>query len=258
MPSPERSYLSTHRAHDVHATMRRWKALAKEAGLVPVRIGKQGEYVVTGFRPRVKYPDSAPWIYLSAGVHGDEPAAVLGLLEWAEEHAEMISRHPFLIIPVFSPWGIANNRRNDDDDIDPNRNFNNPGYGFMADWRQFIGGRRIRLSLTLHEDFEATGSYVYELSNRDEYRAEVYLAASEAAIPHEPGASIDGMAAKNGVIRRKRAPDMPGLPEALVLHLAGADVTMTFETPSEFSLYHRAKAQRLFIGSAVRYALKNP
>lgn len=259
MSPEEKRYLVSHRAHDVHAVMRRWKALAKEAALVPDRLGKQGEFVVTAFRSRIKYPDKAPWIYLSAGVHGDEPAPVLGLLEWAEENVDLLARHPFMIVPLFSPWGIANNRRHDLDDIDPNRNFNNPAYGFMSAWRSFIGGRQLRLSLNLHEDFDAQGTYVYELSHRGEFRAEVYLAASSKIIPHDTGKTIEGMSAKNGVIRRKRGiPEMPGLPEALVLHTAGAAVSMTFETPSEFSLFDRVRAQKSFLSAAVRYAAKHP
>ncbi len=259
MPSEEIRYLTTHHAHDVNATMRRWKDIAKAAGLVPERLGKQAEFVVTAYRPRVQYPDKAPWIYLSAGVHGDEPGAVLGLLEWAESNADLIARHPFLIIPCFSPWGITHNRRNDPDDRDPNRFFNAPEYGYMATWRDFVGSRKLRLALTLHEDFDTGGTYAYELSNRAEFRAEVYLAAAAHAIPPDSGKSIEGISIKNGVIRRKRGvPDMPGQPEAIVLHLAGAQVTLTFETPSEFSLFLRAQAQSLFIDAAVRYAIKHP
>ena len=259
MLSEEKRYLASHRAHDVHAAMRRWKEIAGDAALVPERLGKQGEFVVTAFRPRIKYPDKAPWIYLSAGVHGDEPAPVLGLLEWADENIELIARHPFLIVPVFSPWGITHNRRHDADDRDPNRHFNIPSYGFMGRWREFIGSRKLRLALTLHEDFDAKGCYAYELSTRNEFRAEAYLAASSRVIPPDAGKTIEGMSATNGVIRRKRGvPDMPGQPEAIVLHLAGAAATMTFETPSQYSLFDRVQAQRHFIDAAVRYATKHP
>ena len=259
MPTPEKCYLKNHRAHDVHALMRRWKSISTEAGLVPVRLGKQEGFVVTAFRPRIKYPDGSPWIYLSAGVHGDEPAAPLGLIEWAEENTELLAKYPFLIIPCFCPWSIANNSRNGPDGEDPNRNFNHPAFGYMRTWQDFVARKNLRLAISLHEDYDANGTYVYELSNRNEFRAEVYLKAAERAIPPEPCNSIEGMRSKNGVIRRKRkAPDMPGLPETLYLHQKGAEVAMTFETPSEYSLYHRANAHRLFISAAVKYIVKNP
>ena len=259
MPTEEKRYLASHRAHDVPAIMRRWRAIAKEAALVQDRLGKQGEYVVSAFRSRLKYSDKAPWIYLSAGVHGDEPAAVLGLIEWAEKNITLIARHPFLIIPVFSPWSFAHNRRHDADDHDPNRNFNIPAYGFMQSWQNFIGDRKLRLALTLHEDYDANGNYVYELSNRNEFRAEAYLTAASQTIPPDTGKTIEGMSANNGIIRRKRGiPDMPGQPEAIVLHVAGAKVTMTFETPSEYSLFDRARAHTQFIDASVRFATKHP
>ena len=259
MPTPEKRYLKNHRAHDVHALMRRWKSVSTKAGLVPVRLGKQEGFVVTAYRPRIKYPDGSPWIYLSAGVHGDEPAAPLGLIEWAEENTELIAKYPFLIVPCFSPWSIANNSRNGPDGKDPNRNFDNPAFGHMRMWQEFVRNKDFRLALSLHEDYDANGTYVYELSNRKEYRAEVYLAAATRAISPETDKSIEGIRSKNGIIRHKRKlPELPGLPETLYLHQMGAKVAMTFETPSEYSLYHRASAHRLFISSVVKYTVKNP
>ena len=68
-------------------------------------------------------------------------------------------------------------------------------------------------------------------------------------IPVDPRKSIEGMRAAGGVIRRKvvRVPDLPGLPEALVLFEEHTDHSLTFETPSEFSLYRRVLAHKAFL-----------
>jgi hypothetical protein len=63
---------------------------------------------------------------------------------------------------------------------------------------------------------------------------------------------IDGQRAKNGVIRRRTLPThLPGMPEAIELHVRGCPVTLTFETPSEFDLEKRVRAQVMFIEVAM-------
>jgi hypothetical protein len=77
-------------------------------------------------------------------------------------------------------------------------------------------------------------------------------------IAPDPRASIDGRRALDGVIRRSTIPSgLPGLPEAIVLWQLGCPVTLTFETPSEFSLDDRVQTQADFVSAVLHHAVPN-
>jgi hypothetical protein len=59
------------------------------------------------------------------------------------------------------------------------------------------------------------------------------------------------------VIRRSKVPDMPGLPESVALFMHNTRSTLTFETPSEFSLANRVRAHKMFL-QTVTAELKPP
>ena len=72
-------------AHDYSALIRKWRALSKKT---PLRVGKVSTpkslsffEVTNGLLSREK-----PCLYISAGIHGDEPAPCWALLEWAEKN----------------------------------------------------------------------------------------------------------------------------------------------------------------------------
>ena len=62
-------------------------------------------------------------IYLSAGIHGDEPASTEALLVWAQENAARLRGMPLLLFPCLNPWGLRNNMRLDQSGTDLNRAF---------------------------------------------------------------------------------------------------------------------------------------
>ena len=71
----------------------------------------------------------------------------------------------------------------------------------------------------------------------------------------DPRRIIEGSRAQAGVIRRsKLPPNFPGMPEAFVLWQLGCPITLTFETPSEFSLDDRVAAQAAFVAAALKHA----
>ena len=122
-------------------------------------------------------------------------------------------------------------------------------------WRRVLADRRLSLAICLHEDYDAQGCYVYELQRRADahWGAALLAQAATQDLPVDPRREIDGMRAQKGVIQRHRVPThLPGLPEAIVLHQLGCEVSLTFETPSEFSLDHRVAAQARFIEAAMQ------
>ena len=63
----------------------------------------------------------APSLYVSAGIHGDEPAGVEGLIQWAEDSLPLLTGWNFSFFPCLNPWGLERNIRTDAEGRDLNR-----------------------------------------------------------------------------------------------------------------------------------------
>jgi hypothetical protein len=118
-------------------------------------------------------------------------------------------------------------------------------------WREVVGDRRLALGLCLHEDYDGQGCYLYELTQRKGSIGAAILRDTARILPTDPRPRIDGRHAKDGLIIRRVMPNLPGHPEAIVLHYLGAPIALTFESPSEFCLLDRIAVQRRFIESAL-------
>jgi len=240
--SKAQEYHTSHRAHDYKFLIKRWRSVARAGGLRLKEFFRDGDYPHYFLEPTK--PRDGQSFYLSAGIHGDEPASPQGLLRWAEQNPGMVRSANLLIFPCLNPWGIENNRRSNARDRDLNRDFQNARIGLISAWRKVIGDRQFDLTITLHEDYDAQGVYVYELTHNNRL-AEVALEAARPFIPPDGRRKIDDSYAKQGVIRRKIDPDnfpLPGLPEAVYLMFHHTDSSLTIETPSEFSLLSRVEA----------------
>ena len=246
-------YLRRHRAHDVEALLERWVAVARGAGLDMVEL-----------RPGVPYLRTrGPWceeraVYLSAGIHGDEPAGTEGLIGWAESRIDWLRSASCLIIPCFNPDGLRQNTRRDATGTDLNREFHHTRNPLISAWRERMEGMRFRLALCLHEDYDATGTYLYELGEVGESIGNECLDACAEFIPRESRAEVEGMAMDRGLLFHggdllELLEEMDeGLPEAIYLRVHHAVTALTFETPSEFGLDLRVAAQVRCIEAALR------
>jgi murein peptide amidase A len=193
-------------------------------------------------------------VYLSAGIHGDEPAGPLALLELFRE-SQWPDDTELVVCPLLNPAGASLNRRENRDGLDLNLQYLNP---HAAEVRAHVGWLQAQgtfdMAICLHEDWEAQGFYLYEL-NPDGLlpglAAEVIRAVSTVCpIDHSP--EIDGRAANGGVIR---PPDDPRSrsewPEAFYLFTRHTRLSYTFEAPSDFPMETRVAAT----AAAVRTAL---
>jgi murein peptide amidase A len=244
----------THRAHHYGTLMRQWAAFAKQERLPLKRFVTIGEHPVY-FLESCAAAKNQEAIYLSAGLHGDEPAPPWALLAWAQKHIKLLHERPFLIFPCLNPHGLINNTRRDERGVDLNRSFNHLDDPLIAAWLKVMKDRRLTFGLCLHEDYDAQGCYLYELTTKRRTVGRSILDKVAKIIPWDTRRSIEGRKAKEGVITRRIPPELPGHPEAIVLHLMGAPLTLTFETPSEFSLTDRIAAQMQCITAAVRHGL---
>ena len=197
-------------------------------------------------------PANALRIYLSAGIHGDEPAGCLALLDWIEKNPKRARELDLRILPCLNPWGLAHNKRCDELGRDLNRCYRDSAGSHTADHIALLKSQRFDLALILHEDYDAQGCYIYETSNHRPHLAEKILSAMSDHITPDPRRTIDGSRARNGVIRRRVSPEtMPEWPEAFALHFFHAKRTFTIETPSEFSIDLRVDAHRAAITAAI-------
>jgi hypothetical protein len=193
-------------------------------------------------------------IYLSAGIHGDEPAGPLALLELFREN-----RWPddveLIVCPLLNPTGAALNRRENRDGVDLNRQYLNPRAAEVRAHIEWLARQGpFDMAICLHEDWEAHGFYLYELNPGGllpGLAAEVVRAVS-AVCPIDRSPQIDGRAAKDGVIRPPDDPRVrPEWPEAFYLFTQHTRLSHTFEAPSDFELPVRVAA----LATAVRTAL---
>ncbi|MEP6809725.1 MAG: M14 family metallocarboxypeptidase [Chthoniobacterales bacterium] len=246
-----------HRSHDYALLVRRWRAVARGAG------ARLQEFATAGKLPvyflRTAEP-SANTIYLSAGIHGDEPAGPAALLAWAEGNAASLRSHPFLLFPCLNPWGLLNNSRYDADGCDLNRTFADKRLPTpVRELERLIAGERFALSLTLHEDYDATGFYVYEVMRRAPFWGELLLQKARPLIAIDSRPTIDRRHARAGLVRRQFKPErFSAMPESIYLHRRHSYRTFTTETPSEFALEKRIAAHVAVIEESVRLAQNSP
>ena len=186
-----------------------------------------------------------PGLYLSAGIHGDEPAAPEALLQWAERNAKRLAKWPLLIFPCLNPWGLRNNVRTDSQGRDLNRLFHLDKHPVVAAVRKITRPHRFEIALLMHEDYDAQGIYLYEVQRGRRGFGDALLRSAEKILPRDPRRTIDTSIAKRGLIRRRISPakfEEMGYPEAIWLHLFHSEQTFTFETPSEAALELRVRA----------------
>lgn len=200
---------------------------------------------------------SGPQVYLSAGIHGDEPAGPLALLKLMGEgfFPEGVS---WAICPALNPAGLAAGRRENSGGVDLNRDYwkrRTREVAAHAAWLESMGPPGLFISL--HEDWEAAGFYFYEINlGVDEpCRAGEIIDAVRPWFPPDPGHEIDGHSPRGpGWIYHEAEADVPeGWPEAIFLAKLGCPLSFTFETPSHAEIASRVAAHCAAVRTACRH-----
>jgi protein MpaA len=227
--------------------------LGKKAGLKFSKIGEADGYPCYEIVSPIL--SSKDGIYLSAGIHGDEAGAVLGLLQWAENNVDLLSSLPLLIYPCLNPWGLENNLRYNSHGQDLNRMWDGSATQLIGSIMQRLRGVRFRICLCLHEDYDGQGIYLYAPGGSPKVRkiADAVLSATEKIIPRDQRKKIDERKCTNGMIFPKPSkPPVEGMPEALFLYRNCGRVNFTVETPSECAIHQRADAHAQMIRTALQ------
>ena len=202
---------------------------------------------------------TGPTVYLSSGIHGDEPAGPLALLDLLAGRLFDEDCH-WLLCPALNPTGLAAGSRDNEAGIDLNRDYRLVRSPEVATHRTWLASQpRPEFFLSLHEDWEATGFYLYEINlGRDvPHRARGIVDAVRPWFPPEAGPEIDGHSPREaGWIYHEAEADVPdGWPEAIHLAKLGCSLSFTFETPSHATLASRVAAQCAATNQAIHMLL---
>jgi hypothetical protein len=190
-------------------------------------------------------------VVLTAGVHGDEPAGVETVARFLEQRPSWARGFQFTIFPCMNPHGYDHNLRNNYDNLDINRQYHHSSLPEVDAQKRVLAGRRFDLHITLHEDVDAPGFYVYELSRRRLQIARKIAARVARILPLDTRPIIEGRRSREGVIHRAYPPrDMKHWPEAIYMFAAHCDHTLTTETPGAFEFERRVKAQTIALRTA--------
>ena len=177
-------------------------------------------------------------LYLSTGIHGDEPAGPLATLEllkqnpWADEVDTWLC-------PCLNPTGFALNRRENAEGHDLNRDYRHLRTGEIRAHAGWLTRQPFfDITVVLHEDWEANGFYLYEL-NPDHLPslAEAIIEQVARVCPVETAPLVDSWPVHHGIIRPNVPPqDRPQWPEAIYLIHHKTRLSYTLEAPSDFPL----------------------
>jgi murein peptide amidase A len=183
-------------------------------------------------------------LYISAGIHGDEPAGPKAVLQLLQDNVWPNDVEVWLC-PVLNPTGLALNQRENAQGIDLNRQYLSPG---AEETRAHVAWLNRQppfdVTLCLHEDWEAHGFYVYELNadNQQSLADQIVLRVSDAC-PIDPSPIIEGREASQGIIRPVNSPfSRLDWPEAFYLIHHKTRLSYTLEAPSDFPLDTRVSA----------------
>jgi hypothetical protein len=199
-------------------------------------------------------PSNAPLnIYISTGIHGDEPAGPLAVRQLLQENL-WPENLALWLCPCLNPTGSALGRRENAQGTDLNREYLHPSaFETLAHVAWLERQPRFDLCLCLHEDWESHGFYLYELNPEQRPSlADKLVAAVAAVCPIDLSENIEGRAAKGGIIRPNLDPrSRPLWPESFFLLTYKTRLSYTIEAPSDFPLPTRVAA----LTTAVRTAL---
>lgn len=231
---------------DAKEFLHRFVQTAQRAGFVVEHFGEAPDGTPMLVAWRKPEGPAVLSVCVSAGIHGDEPAGPLAVLQWLA----MGVPDPgvsWTIFPLLNPTGWDAGTRENSARVDLNRDYFamlQPEVASQVAWLERRGAN-FDWAVCLHEDWEAKGFYLYEVGRPEALQiGRAILRAVEPVLPVETAPEIDGMPAQRGLIRPAGDLSVRGTswPEALRYIKNHAPLCHTFETPSAAPLAKRMAA----------------
>jgi protein MpaA len=195
-------------------------------------------------------------VYISSGIHGDEPAGVLALCQMFQEKL-WPKGLDLWILPCLNPRGFDLGTRENEDGLDLNRDYRSLKAAVTRGHIQWLQKQpSFDFTLCLHEDWEAHGFYLYELNpDLRPSVSEKMIDAARKVCPIDLSPEIEGRKASGGIICAN--PDLlkrPDWPEAFYLIHHKTRTTYTLESPSDFPMSTRVAALVAAVTAALEFA----
>jgi predicted deacylase len=199
-----------------------------------------------------------PRVYLSAGIHGDEPAPPLALLSLIES-GDLDGRAVWFLCPLLNPDGMARGTRENASGVDLNRDYRHlesPEVRAHAAWLR--SQPNFDICVCVHEDWESTGFYLYELNpDKRASAAQPMITAAAKACPIDMSPVIEGREARGGIIRPALNPEeREKWPESIYLQANHTRLSYTIETPSSLAIEVRVNALRAALRAAIGVVMR--
>jgi len=240
---------------DIRAVLRDVEIAAQQHGWTSETFGKQNEFNLLALhrpstlnslarRSGAETAQPSTSIYLSTGIHGDEPAGPLAALRLLQEN-QWPANAELWFCPCLNPMGFVLNRRENDQDVDLNRQYRHlEAVETRAHIAWLERQPQFDLCFCLHEDWESHGFYIYELNpEKRPSLAENMIARIAEVCPIDPSEIIEDRPARNGIIRPNLDPaTRPQWAEAFYLIVNKTRLSYTLEAPSDFPLTTRVNA----------------
>lgn len=202
-------------------------------------------------------------LLIATGIHGEEPAGVLGLTRWLKQHSlRWVGAFKMDVFPCLNPWGFERGIRYAQNGQDLNRQFDRPRHPAVQAFSNWITGRTFDLFLDLHEDSDFERMYLYELLDPHPGtdvetlgRRILNRAAEKVAVSH--GDDVDELQTVAGIVSgsmtRSMAAVFEGRPIAIEVFAHHAPHVVTVETPGRLDLELRIQLQVDALETAAAY-----
>jgi predicted deacylase len=242
---------------DIRAVLRDVAIAAQKSGWTSEIFHEAGEFKWFALHRAplsIRNPQSPIRIYLSTGIHGDEPAGPLAVLRLLQENNWPPNAEIFLL-PCLNPIGFTLNTRGNSDGIDLNRDYrNSKAAEALAHIAWLERQPTFDFYLCLHEDWESQGFYLYEQNPDGKISlAGKMIEAVQKICPIDLSETIEGREAHGGIVRPKIQPhERPDWPEAFYLITQKSRQGYTLEAPSDFPLSTRVNALVAGVNAALR------
>ena len=238
---------------DIKSVLRDIDTLARQTNWKPESITVSESLILPAYHKNSA--NGQKHVYISAGIHGDEPASPLAVLKLFQE-TQWPEHLNIWLIPCLNPKGFELNRRENEDSVDLNRDYRSFKTATVRAHTAWLDARpRFTLSMCLHEDWESNGFYLYELNpDLQPSMADSVIRAVKEVCPIDMSPMIEGRNAQNGVICAN--PDLqkrPDWPEAFYLIHNKTRLSYTLEAPSDYLLPTRIHA----LAAGVQAVLQN-
>jgi hypothetical protein len=229
--------------------------VAESHGLTREVIGQvNGDDLVFWTRAARRGPGTS--VFLSSGIHGDEPCGPLAMLEFLRSDP-LPDDCEWVIAPLLNPSGLRAGTRGNAEGIDLNRDFyrlRSEEVNAVTDWWSRQHPRNL-VHLSLHEDWEAEGFYLYEINSggRDPLGSRVVERISSQFPIQAHGPVDDHELSGPGLILHAPEPDdLEGWPEAIWLAKHHPVLSLTFEAPGTYGTRLRRTGLMAALAATVR------